>query len=266
MKNILITTDFSINSLQAAKFGLQIARKFNADVYFLHVFSLPIVSSEVPDYYDYSAYQEIKTKQLEKTVKNLDTENLTVKLFSIAGISFASEIEDFSARHQIDLIITGLTGASTIDELFIGSNTLHLVSHSKVPVLAIPKEFTIKNRLNFAFAFDGKEIKNEKSLQLFREISKKYSDKIYAFHVAESDNSTEMYEVLKKNIPFDEFDLKTELNDNINNGMLEYIANQQIDVLGIVPRKHSFFDRLFHESYTKEFTKYSKIPVLTIPD
>jgi len=266
MKKILIATDFSENATKAALVGIELAKNFDAEVHVLHCYSLPIISAELPDYYDFGAYQKIKTDQLNAFVKSLPSKGVIVHKHCIIGISFFLETQEFVEKNKIDLIVIGLTGASALDALLMGSNTLHLVSNSKAPVLAVPGHFEIKDKLNIGFAFDGKNIENKNNIESFRSFAKKFTPKINAFHVSSIDNKLEVYENLKKLIPSEEFDLKIELNDDVEAGILEFIANNKIDLLGIVPRKHSFFDKLFHERYTREVARYATIPVLTLPD
>ncbi|MES2589528.1 MAG: universal stress protein [Bacteroidota bacterium] len=271
MKNILIATDFSENALDAAKFGIELAKKFHSKIYFLHVYSLPIANIESQFMLDFSFYQKIKTEELDKLVEGIDTGFLKTETHCVAGISLSSEVNDFCELNKVDLIVMGLTGASLIDEILMGSNTLHLVTHSKTPVLAIPKQYKFPREVKVGFAYDGKDIKNANNMHLFREFVKNINafnvdTKINAFHVSNHDNGEEIYQKLKKIIPFEEFELQIEINDHVNEGILDYIANNEVNILGIVPRKHTFFDRLFHESYTKEFAKYSPIPFMTLPE
>ncbi len=271
MKNILITTDFSDNALDAAKFGIELGHKFHSKIHFLHVYSLPIVNSESPEMIDFSFYQQIKTEQLDKLINGIDTKFLKTYNHCLPGFSLATEINNFCNDNEIDLIIMGLTGASKIDQLFLGGNTQHVLTSSKVPVLGIPKDFVFPREVKIGFAFDGKKIKQTKNIEIFREIVKNINafnvqTKIHAVHVSEENKIDEIYTDLKNIIPFDEFDLQIEINSHVNDGILEFIANNHIDLLAIIPRKHSFFDRLFHESYSKAIANYSAIPILTLPE
>jgi nucleotide-binding universal stress UspA family protein len=266
MDKILIATDFSINANKAALVGIELAKKFNAEVHILHSYSLPIINAEVPDYYDFGAYQKIKSDQLNTFIKSLPCSQLVIHKHCIAGVSMFMEVEEFSQKNNIDLIIIGLTGASAIEALLMGSNTLNLISNSKTPILAIPLHFELKDQHNIGFAFDGKKIDNKKNIDFFRKFTKKFTPKIQVFHVSPIDNNLEIYQKLKTIVPFDEFNLKIELNDDVEAGILEFTTNNKIDILGIVPRKHSFFAKLFHERYTREVARYATLPILTIPD
>lgn len=266
MKKILIPTDFSENALHACKFGIQLAIKMKAEIHFLHVFSFPISSAETPDLIDYSAYQSIKENQLEKTINTINSDGLKVIKHCSPNFSLISEIENLTETIQFDLILMGLTGASKIEELFIGSNTIQLLTKSKIPVLAIPLKFEAKEKLNFAFAYDGKKLTNQKNINLFFELAKIFNSKLKIFHVSSKNNHAEIFSKLEGEINSNLFDFSIEANEDVNHGILEFTSNNHIDILGLIPRKHSFFDRLFHESYTREVANYSLIPVISLPE
>ncbi|MBI2259721.1 MAG: universal stress protein [Flavobacteriia bacterium] len=266
MKNILIATDFSSNAQHACKIGVEIAHKMNAKIHLLHVFALPIVNPELPEFYDFKGYYDIKFSLLEKAIHRLPIGDLEFKIHCEAGISFPDQAMEICEKENIDLFVIGHTGSSALEELFIGSNTTQILLNKKIPILSIPLSFQWKEKMKLAFAYDNKPLNNAKSIQSLRTFASKYSDKIFAFHVANYNNSEEVYTHLKQFIPFNEFELTTQVDENVNDGILEYVSNQSMDILCIIPRKHSFIDRLFHVSYTKEFSRYSAIPILTLPE
>jgi nucleotide-binding universal stress UspA family protein len=266
MKSILVPTDFSENSRNAANLAIQLAHKFQSKIKFLHVFSLPMVNPELPELVDFNNYQEINEEHLTKWISDLDLKNVEYDVFCKANYSLLSEIEELAEQEKFDLIVIGLTGSGYYEGMFVGSNTQTMLTDSKVPVLAIPMNFTFKEDLKIAFAYDGKKIGNSRSLETFKSLYKELSSELMAFHVSKNTDSVLIYNELKKYLPFDEFMLEIEENEDIQEGILEYITNNSIDILGIIPRKHSFFERLFHESYTKELAEFSLIPILTIPE
>lgn len=264
MKKILITSDFSENSIDAAKIGIEIAKLFKAKVTLLHVYSLPIQSTEFPEMIDFSFYEKIKEEQLKKLSATLNYPE--IETLSIASFSFSEAVKKLSENKNFDLIIMGLTGSSQISEIFLGSNTMSLIVHSTTPILAFPKSFKFKSKLKFAFAYDLKKIENKQNMDLLLDLAKKLNSKIHAFHVSGEDKSQEAYHQLKELIPAENFTMETELYDNIDNGILNYITNNEIEILAVIPRKHNFLDRIFHESHTKEIANYCKIPLLILPE
>ncbi|MCE3295042.1 MAG: universal stress protein [Crocinitomicaceae bacterium] len=266
MKTILITSDFSENSIDAAHAGIELARLFHAKVILMHVYSLPLPTTEFPEMIDFSAYEGIKKAQLEQLKKKLSVPDVEIETFTAPGMSFYEEVQHYAEHRQIDLIVLGLTGSSRMSEILLGSNTMSLLAHASVPVLAIPKGFSIKDKLNIAFAYDGQKIENQKNMDLLREMALKLNTKIHAFHVAKEKHDQVLYERLKSHLPFERFTLETEINDHTDPGILEYVTNNKIDILALIPRKYKFFDRLFHESHTREIAEAGSIPILALPD
>jgi nucleotide-binding universal stress UspA family protein len=266
MKKILITLDFSQNSIDAANAILPIAKILDAELHFLHMFTLPYVNAEMPTIIDFEAYQEIKEKRLNSLVEGIEYPIKKTKASCISGLSFASVVEEYCAIHQIELIVMGLTGASVMEELFLGSNSLNLISSSKVPVLAIPLGYKFPSAIKIGFAYDGKQFSTKDKLHTLVQLALSLNTKIHAFHVSKTAVKLDIYNKLKTEIPFEDFDLTIKDNEDVEVGILEYITNNDISMLGIVPRKHNFFDRLFHRGFTKDIANYASIPLLSVPD
>ena len=51
---------------------------------------------------------------------------------------------------------------------------------------------------------------------------------------------------------------------NINETINTAVKKNDIDWLVMIPRKHSFFEGLFHKSHTKALASHSTIPVLAL--
>lgn len=267
MKNILLTTDFSENSVDAIQIGIDLARKFNSKIYLFHQFTLPIANADYPELIDFKYYEEIKQKQLDKLVSNLNLANLEIEKVMKVGFSLTDEVISFCKETKIDLIVMGLTGSSRISEIFMGSNSISLITHAPTPILAIPKDFKLNSNAKIAFAYDGKKIQNAKNtFDFLHKFSHAFDRKIAAFTVDTSKKDEIHYNKLKEFIPFEDFSFETELNDNVDAGILDYIANNKVEILALIPRKHSFFDRLFHESHTHEVAQSCQIPILVLPE
>ena len=53
---------------------------------------------------------------------------------------------------------------------------------------------------------------------------------------------------------------------DVNHAIETFVDQNNIDMLIMIPRKHSFFEGLFHRSHTKAITHVSHIPVLALHD
>ena len=101
MKTILITSDFSENSIDAAHVGIELARLFHAKVILMHVYSLPLPTSEFPEMIDFSAYENIKSNQLEQLRKKLLLADVEIEALTVPGLSFYEEVKNLAEHRKI---------------------------------------------------------------------------------------------------------------------------------------------------------------------
>ena len=47
-------------------------------------------------------------------------------------------------------------------------------------------------------------------------------------------------------------------------GINQFVADNKIDMIVFIPKKHSFFNSIFHESNTKRMAFHSTIPLLAL--
>jgi Universal stress protein family len=69
-----------------------------------------------------------------------------------------------------------------------------------------------------------------------------------------------MQEMLETVKPFYHFIASDRVDDGIN----AFAAANSLDLLIVLPKRHSFFDKLLHESHTKQLALHSQIPVLAL--
>ncbi|WP_431215135.1 universal stress protein [Puia sp. P3] len=56
------------------------------------------------------------------------------------------------------------------------------------------------------------------------------------------------------------------LDRNVAHAITEFVSTHHIDMLAMIPHRHSLFDKLFHPSVTKGVILKTKIPLLILPD
>jgi nucleotide-binding universal stress UspA family protein len=75
--------------------------------------------------------------------------------------------------------------------------------------------------------------------------------------VFESGMLQEMLEAVR---PFYHFIAHAKLEEGIN----EFVAANQLDILVVLPKRHGFFERMFHVSQTKQLALHCHIPILAL--
>ncbi len=140
-QNILIAVDFSSNSEKAIKYGCTIAP--GALIYVVHVFE-PIFEKKlayagIPDetIEKYRIETQIRTEtELKEFIRKSKADNC--KPVSIVEHGHApGKLPEIADKLEPDLIIAGKHGRSQIEELLLGSVTLHLLSQSQCDVLVV---------------------------------------------------------------------------------------------------------------------------------
>jgi len=57
-----------------------------------------------------------------------------------------------------------------------------------------------------------------------------------------------------------------EINEDVESGLNNYLEKNKIDIIAMMPRRQTLFDRLFNGIHTKNIALHTKIPLLTFHD
>lgn len=274
MKNILIPTDFSSVSLNAAEYAISLAKEVNAKVTLLHVYHIPVapVDSIVAlpslselDKLNNTVLKDFKNKLKEKC-------HFTENIRCIVKAGFLNdEMKDVVLEENIDLIIMGITGAGKLSEVVMGSNTTSAIKNSDCPVLVVPANSKYKKINNIAFACDLEKVKNAPAITLIKTWLQKLKANLFVLNMVSStviptfNNAIEgmklssIFEGFKHSLYFPE-------NEDLTITLNDFVDQHKIDLLVMIPRKHNFFADLFKESNTKRMAFHTHIPLLAIHD
>jgi len=142
VEKILCPVDFSEHSLYALQTATEMAAKFSAKLYLMHVLTpVPIMpTSPHPVDFDVPGYQ----KELEKNAqKNLDEllknkipgDVQAEKVLKLG--SPAHEINKFAEDEQLDLVVVSTHGHTGLQHLVFGSVAEKIIRHAHCPVLTL---------------------------------------------------------------------------------------------------------------------------------
>jgi len=159
MKNILVPPDFSDCARAAEDIGLEIAKKANAEIHFLHIINTPVdwvnLSLEKESLYPETKAEIGSAKfELYELEKRAEKMGLKAKRFLVFNKGRV-EIDQHIKHHKHDFVVMGSRGTKGLREI-IGSNTQKVVRHSPAPVLVVKKKtnkFKVKN-IVFASTFE----------------------------------------------------------------------------------------------------------------
>lgn len=276
MKKILLPTDFSDNSINAIRYAIELYKSEQCEFYLLNVQK---VSSFVSD--DLMAMQPSETifnslissakDRITRFIKKIKTEYknpLHEFKSKVDYDNFIDAINQLVEIEQIDLIVMGTKGASNIGKTLFGSNTVRVIQRCKCPVLAIPNDFKYSEIRNVAFPSNYYTKYNSENLLPLIHLAEKHNYTVHVIHVKESEHLTEFQE---NNRAFLDASFS-----NVNHSFVEldegrlfkaitnYITDNNIDLLAMMSRKHSFLERLFTTHPVESFAFDLKIPLLVM--
>ncbi|MGE5894310.1 MAG: universal stress protein [bacterium] len=141
IKKILCPTDFMEGSRQAVQYAVDLAKKYNARLYLLHVMHdlEKATGWYVPHITVEELYKDIEAgakKELDKLYAEELRGFTSVEHKIVKGIPF-EEIIKFTDDNKIDLIVMGTHGRKGLDRIIFGSTAERVVKNSKVPVLTV---------------------------------------------------------------------------------------------------------------------------------
>lgn len=273
MKKLLVPTDFSDTSKNAALFAAQMAADIqNAKIILIHV------SDKITGGSDGSPLTEDDDDRrviLTEALSQLKDELLAV---AQAPIEFVTEkgsslVETLTryVRHQaIDMVVMGITGATRLEQIFMGSNTLDMAKEGVCPVLIIPPDAKYRKIKNVVLASDFKEIETtipvaplKATLDLFKP----------ALHIVNVDSEhyvelTDEYKAERKKLEGMLKDYSPEFSFirqyDFFDAISQFVEDRNIDLIVIVPKDRSFVPSLFKTSHTKKLAYHSHVPIVAI--
>jgi nucleotide-binding universal stress UspA family protein len=263
MKTIVVPTDFSPSADNAMHYAAQLAQTVDASVLLLHVYQIPISMNDVPVMM--ISVDDLKSNAdsgLERVKEGLQKNFLALAIKTESRLGdVITELEDVCIETHPLAIVVGKHGASGVERFLFGSTTLSIIRHSAYPVISVPDNTTGFTLKNIALATDGSHLSEH--TETIKKFVQQVSAQLHIIHVTESKKET-----------VDVKDAFTELNavhqtikdEDFVHGIESYVYTHAIDMLMILPHKHSLMERLFFKTHTPELIQKIKVPIMCVPE
>jgi nucleotide-binding universal stress UspA family protein len=275
MKKILVPTDFSKYALNAAKLAADIARKFEARIYFIHVVDIPTYETGVIPGQSQEDIAEglFILKKAKKYFKELMSQDFLKDINVAEGIQFGGVYEstiEQAKKHNIDLIVMGTHGSSGyVNDFFVGSNTDKIARLSEIPVLTVKEEVEDAHFKNIVFASDFDD-GVETSFERIANIVDYFDAKVHLVRIITRDDfyfSGPMLDIMenfakKNNLKKHECHVFSA--ESVQTGINEFAKRVNADFITTVTQGRRGLARLFNGSTTGDMINSSALPVMTI--
>lgn len=273
MKTIIIPTDFSPVATNALHYGIDMAKAINASLLLLNVYQVPVSYSDVPimlvSVEELRKTAEEKLETLKKEVEHITSGSLKVYTEAKMG-NVTDELETLCNKINPFAVVMGSKGASGIERVLFGSNTLSVIRHLKSPVVCVPPGKAFGEGIKkIGFACDFKKIVATTPADVIKTMVKEFGATLHVLNVDYHDKhftpetpeeSAILHTMLEEVKPVYDFIEHKDIEDGIN----EFAEKNNLDLVIAIPKKHKLLDGLFSTSSTKQLIFHSHVPVMCI--
>jgi nucleotide-binding universal stress UspA family protein len=144
IRKIAFCTDFSENANQAFEMAFDLAKKYEAKLYLIHVvpplvFPSPLMEDFISEQANIQFQEDVIQRSLDQMDKNYVQQMGDFGNFDIRVLSGhpASEILNFIDQEKIDLVVMGTHGFTGLAHFFLGSTAEKVVRRAGCTVLTV---------------------------------------------------------------------------------------------------------------------------------
>lgn len=281
MQNILIPTDFSENAWNATRYAIQLFKNEPCTFYLLNTYTPAIASSRFMatpmngDVVKNSAHG-LSKKGLENCKHRINDHfnNPKHRLITLSSFSFLTdEIKATIEDYRIDLVVMGTKGASGIEEVFMGSNTVRIIkSVKKCPILAVPRHFEFSKPNEIAFTTDFKRFYTTSELEPLIRMANAFNAVIRIVHVQytlkplcelQQFNANMLRKYLAK---VEHYVHTVSESNSISKSLQVFTQELDIHLLAMLNYQHSYMEKMTREPIVKRMAFHTQIPLLVLPE
>ncbi len=270
MKTIIAATDFSAAATNAVNYAADMAAATGAALLLLHTFEIPVSYTEVPLAFN---AQEIATEasaalnRLKEDLIRTKHSSLNIETTVRQG-DFYHELKSVCDNIKPYAVVLGSKGMTFAERLLFGSHTIRTMKHLPWPLITVPLDATFSSIKKIALACDFSDLAETFPLD---EIKMLITDFNAALHVVNTgkENSFDpdmvfQSAVLREMLGSIKHEFHFLTSDEADEAVLEFAEKNNIDLLIVLPKRHSLLDKIIHRSYAKQLILHSSLPVMAL--
>ena len=277
MRRILIPTDFSDNSMNAIKYGLEFFKNEKCTFHLLHVNPIPTYSAAgtsvraTTAVLEDSMIKESKTqlKKLLSTIKDISDNHNHVFSSTAVYDYFVDTVKREVEDKKIDLIIMGTKGASGLKRVTVGSNTGDVITKVKCPLLAVPENAKYKIPKEIAFPTDYQIAYDMKVLDTLISMARMSDATLRIVHISKkgedlSEEQQENKEFLHDYLRGIDHSFHSLTGSRLEAAIQCFVESRDIEMVAMVAKNLNFFQRILFKPAVEEISYHTDIPFLVL--
>jgi nucleotide-binding universal stress UspA family protein len=286
LKRILVPVKLSSNCIELCIYAMNLAKKINAEVKVLYVYSDPRfneaekhttswekhVRLELLEAFNKAQLRLVNfSKEFREQAPKELLESVKLHYRMLKGTP-QNVISDACKRYHPHLVLTGTKESEKESGEFLGKTLNKVLAHLHYPVLAVPSSarFWKKEKINIMYSTNFYDTDNS-SLNKLLEILQAFDKKIHCIHIDlhedkhHQEKVDELNKMLKKEYSAHHIECKLFESENIVKGFDVFVAKYDIDIISMSKAKHSAIYKLFHTDLLVKLVSTEKVPILIFP-
>jgi nucleotide-binding universal stress UspA family protein len=271
MSPIIVATDFSKPSTNAANYAADMATFLNTDMILVHVIQIPSSVFQVPmTEFEYQEIERLAQVSLEKLQMELvyRTKNKITVAKEIRYGSVELELEKMSYEKKPFAIVIGRETGHELQRFLVGSTALRLVHHILYPIFIIPEKTSFTPIKNIAIASDFRNGGENASVLFTRKILSAFHASLKIIHVNTNHDSNPENEAGAVSLQKQFADYYPKFyfidNEKIQDGIDHFLSTYKTDLLIVMPEKRGLFESLIRPHDSNKIILHAHLPVLSI--
>lgn len=272
INNILVPIDFSKCAKNALRAAIVIAKKSKAKIHMVNAVHVHSPHPEITG----GLIEEIVADyevQVQESFKELESEIIELKDVPHEADRFIAYLTDAiyteTQTKAIDLIVMGTRSEHTEMEHLLGTRATDVIQTIPVPILVIPEthdQFEL-NKAGLAIEYDSSMLFQD--FNVLKLLCMAFDAELLAFNISDDPSNITVQDQkligkLKGYLEPTNSSVRTVEASSISEGIRGFVANHDLDMLAMIPKKRNFFERLFKKSITNALAVDLNVPLLVI--
>lgn len=272
VKNMLVLTDFSDSSSNAARYAADLAHQLKTrSMIIYHSYesvAIPATAfAPITGGFTNTYEQSLeKITALKNELGKWVPEDTTVEIRTDER-TLITAVNVLARQNHSGLVIVGITGKNSIESVLVGSNTITLVKNGVVPLLIVPPAAVFQPISNIVFACDLKRVAESTPILAIKTFVHALGAKLLILNVDHEGGSfdpetikemTHLHELWDNEKPEYHY---IDHEDTVA-GIMEFARIHDAGMVIMVPKQYGFFEGIFHRSLTKKLVYHTHLPLL----
>lgn len=283
MRTYLVPIDFSQDSFNAAEFAAELSKQTNVEhIVLLNAYYVSPIETMLPNPDMVQLMEEEVEIEAADRIKKLEHLKSKLQKQVRAGVEInvhlnrshllRAVVENVSAKNA-DLVILGSKGNTSKTDTQIGGHVVKISKASPVPVIVVPPHYRFEQIKKVVVACDFDKVKETVPLDSLKRLLDKKKFELLVVNIDKESKhlsgdaerkaeETALYGMLKQYNPKYSY----VNNPDIINGILQFAAENDAQLVIALPHKYSFFQSLLHDSVSQQLAETAAVPVLLLKE